>query len=151
VAKKKLVAHRAIGWLNYSYMKLSLALMIFLTLPVLAQTAGMAKGTYARNGVLISLTNLAPLSSCSITGMKGIVKSVQFEGNMVVFELKEKKERQAFQFNLDNLGEPEKRNLRKGFMRKGIPLRVSGYACTESDPVQAISIDRSYQRFTGIH
>ena len=119
---------------------------------MLAQTDGaFAKGTYARNGILISLTNLAPLSACSIIGMKGIVKSVKFEDNTVVFELKEKKKRESFQFSLDNLGEIEKKNLRKGFMRKGIPLRVSGYACIEDDPVQAISIDRSYQRFTGIH
>ena len=133
-------------------MKLLLALMIFLSCPAVAQTDGtIAKGTYARNGVLISLTNLAPLSSCSIIGMKGLVKSVKFEGNMVVFELKEKKKRESFQFSLDNLDETEKKSLHKGFMRKGIPLRVSGYACTEDDPVQAISIDRSYQRFTGIH
>ena len=125
-------------------MKRSLALIVVLSFSAFAQTADLAKGTYARNGVLIGLTNLTPLSDCSIKGMKGKVKSVKFDGDTVTFDLKEKKERQSFQFSLAKIGAPERKSLRRGFMKKGIPLRVSGYACNEDGPVQAISIDRVY-------
>ena len=127
-------------------MKLFFALLFVFGISAFGQTTDLAKGTYARNGVLIGLTNLVPLKDCRIEAMEGKVKSVKYEEQRVVFELRQKKQQQSFQFDLAKIGPTERQNLRRGFMKKGIPLSVKGYACTEEGPAEAISIDRSYKR-----
>jgi hypothetical protein len=127
-------------------MKISCVLVVLLTISGAAQSGDLAKASYAKNGVLIGLTNLAPLQDCRIDGMDGKVSSVEYRADMVIFELKEKKQKQSFQFQLSKLPNIDRRTLRRGFMKKGIPIKASGYACSEDGPLKAISIDRSYKR-----
>src|SRR3982751_157720 len=109
-------------------MKIPFALFVFLSVSVAAQSVDVAKATYAKNGVLIGLTNLAPLQDCRIDGMEGKVSSVEYRADSVIFELKEKKKQaQSFQFDLSKLPNIDRRTLRRGFMKKGIPIKALGY------------------------
>ncbi|HYJ91009.1 MAG TPA: hypothetical protein VEV84_06865 [Pyrinomonadaceae bacterium] len=119
-------------------------LALLLCAPVLAQRPEVAQGTYARNGALIGLANLAPLRDCTVQSMDGKVKSVKEKGGVVVFELKMKHEKMSFQFQLSRLDYPERSAYERKLIRKPIRLRASGYACRQGFPLEAISIDRVY-------
>jgi hypothetical protein len=127
-------------------MKKLLAGVFIFTVSAFAQTSDLARATYAKNGVLIGLTNLVPLQNCRIEAMSGKVSSVEYRGDTVLFEIKKKKEKQTFQFSFSKLPNVDRRTLRRGFLKKGIPMKASGYVCKEEEPIQAISIDRSYER-----
>lgn len=124
-------------------MKTSLGLLLLLSISTLAQTADLAYGRYAKNGIMISLTGLAPLQDCSIDAMEGKVKSVKVRDGSMNFQLRDASLRKAFRFDLARLDSTERRMLRRNFLSKGARLRVTGYACSEG-PLQTISIDRVY-------
>lgn len=110
-----------------------------------AQDREPAGATYANNGTLIGLTDLAPLRDCSVKVMQGKVKDLKARGGLVLFDLKAKKERMTFRFPINRLGSPEQLNFRKDFLHNGLLLRASGYACgTKDEPLEAITIDRVY-------
>ena len=101
--------------------------------------------TYAKNGVLIRLTNLAPLRNCSIRAMEGKMKDIERNESVVTFNLKSKEELMTFQIALDRLGSSERKDFQKDLLRKGLRLRASGYACGgRNDTLETISIERVY-------
>jgi hypothetical protein len=104
-----------------------------------------AQATYAKNGALIGLADLAPLRECSVRSIDGKVKAIDEDDGMVSFDLASKKERMAFQFPLARLADPERYGYRKGLLRKGTRLRASGYLCKGSGgTLEAISVERVY-------
>src|SRR5690349_9803029 len=99
-----------------------------------------AHPTYAKNGLLIGLSALAPLRSCSVRAMEGKVKSVKKIGDAVVFELQSNDERMTFQFPVKRLASTEQKVYERGFLEKGLKLRASGYSCRSYSALEAISI-----------
>ena len=120
-----------------------LALMLMLCVSGLAQDTRKAHATYSVNGVLISLSDLSPLRTCSVRSLDGKVKSVRVKGGTVVFELKTKEDRATFQFPTSILASAEQVVFKKNLIRKGLRLRASGYACRD-DAYEAISVERVY-------
>ena|SRR3982751_4694629 len=124
-------------------MTAALLTLILLFTPV--QSDRFAHGTYARNGILIGLSDLAPLRTCAVKAFEGKTTSVEIDNGTAIFELKSDTERQSFQFPLAKLDSPERKTLRRNFLQKHVPLRATGYACTtESQTLETISIDRVY-------
>ena len=111
-----------------------------------AQKLELAHPTYSQNGVLIGLTDLAPLRDCSIQAMDGKVKAVKDDGGVVLFDLESKEQRMTFRFPLNRLAATEQKSFQKDFLHKGIRLRANGYACggDKNSQLDAISIDRVY-------
>jgi hypothetical protein len=127
-------------------MKSGLTLLVLILCGVVfAQKKSTARATYAKNGALIGLAELAPLKDCSVRAMEGKAKNVKVEGGTVLFDLESKNQGMTFQFPLNRLASAEQRNFQNDFLHKGIRLRANGYACGKrSGPVEAISIDRVY-------
>ena len=122
-----------------------IALLLLSGISALGQAADHAHGSYSRNGILIGLTNLAPLRDCPVQSMEGKVNSVNVGDGTVAFELKAKDNRLTFQFPLGRLAEAEQKALRRNFLIKGVPLRATGFSCSESqNTLETISIDRLY-------
>lgn len=122
-----------------------LILALLLCGSVFAQGQQSARATYARNGTLIGLADLAPLKDCSVRAMDGKVKTVKAEGAVVSFDLDSKSQRMRFQFPLTRLASSEQVSFQKDLLRKGLRLRASGYACKgPSDPLEPINIERAY-------
>ena len=111
-----------------------------------AQASKTAHATYAVNGVLIELSDLAPLRDCPARAIDGKVKTVKENNAVVSFDLESKdKERRTFQFPLSRLASAEQMSFRKDFLHKGLRLRASGYACKgNEDRLETISIVRVY-------
>ena len=112
---------------------------------VFAQKPELARATYAKNGALIGLADLAPLRNCSIQAIEGKVKAVKQDGGVVLFDLESKDQRMTFRFPLNRLASAEQKSFQKDFLHKGLRLRANGYACgSPGGPLEAISIDRVY-------
>ena len=126
--------------------KLPLALLLLLCVSAYSQSPNLAHATYGRTGQMVGLADLAPLRDCQVRSAEGKARAIKVENGVVTFDLKaQDKSRQKFRFPLSILDRPERKSFRKGFLQKGTRLRASGYACTGTgDPLEAISIDRSY-------
>lgn len=124
--------------------KLLPLLLILLSFSAFGQTSQPATPTYAENGQLIGLTNLSGLEECSSANLLGKLKEIKTEEPFAVFELKSKKERQSVRVDLERLSARDRSTFFQHLMKKGRPLRVSGYRCGNDDFIRAISIDRSY-------
>jgi hypothetical protein len=123
----------------------SLAIALLITASAFAQQTQFARGIYARNGVLIGLTDLAPLKDCSVQVADGKARDVDVVGNDVSFEIKSGEERKAFKFSLTSLDPSERKIFRRDFLKKGLRLRATGYACDgNAGPLETIRIDRVY-------
>ena len=117
---------------------------LVLCTPVWAQEAR-SRATYAVNGTLIGLADLAPLRDCSVRSMEGKVKRVKAKSGVVSFDLDAKDQRMTFQFPIERLAAAEQMTFRKDFLHKGLRLRASGYACKgDGDALETISVDRAY-------
>jgi hypothetical protein len=120
-------------------------LLLLSCAPVLAQDARSARATYAKNGVLIGLSDLAPLRACSVRSIEGKVSAVKEEGGTVRFSLKSKNDKMTFQFPVSMLAPAEQYSYRKDFLHKGLKLRASGYKCKgEGADIETISVERAY-------
>jgi hypothetical protein len=120
------------------------ALLAIFCISALGQQADLARGIYARNGVLIGLTGLAPLRDCSVEAMEGKARSIKIKNGTVTFDLKTDTARRTFQFPLARLAPAERRSLRRNFLRKNLTLRATGYSCASAVSLETISIDRQY-------
>src|SRR5689334_14416095 len=112
-------------------------LVLVLCDSAMVQAQQTAHPTYAKNGVLIGLSALAPLRSCSIRAMEGKVKSVKNIGDAVVFILQTNDERMTFQFPIKRLASAEQKVYERGFLEKGLKLRASGYSCRSYSALEA--------------
>jgi hypothetical protein len=120
-------------------------LVLLLCGSVFAQGPKSARATYAQNGALIGLADLAPLRDCSIQAIEGKVKAVKEDGGVVLFDIESKDRRLTFRFPLNRLAAAEQRSYQKDFLHKGLRLRANGYACgSRGGPLEAISIERAY-------
>ena len=125
------------GWL--------VLLLMLSSAPLLAQDARSARATYARNGTLIGLMDLAPLRDCSVRSIEGKVSAVKRDGDTVRFSLKSKNDKLTFQFPVNMLAPAEQNSYRKDFLHKGLKLRASGYACkSEGADIETITVERAY-------
>src|SRR5262245_45541702 len=117
-----------------------LGLVVLLGGAVLAQKTEVARATYAQNGALIGLADLAPLRDCSVRAIEGKVKAVKEDGGVVLFDLESKDQRMTFRFPLNRLASAEQRNYQKDFLHKGLRLRANGYDCGsgKGGPLEAI-------------
>ena len=127
--------------------------MKFLMLPILiacgvtafGQATERARGTYAENGKLISLTNLSALSDCTLQNGVGKVKSVKVEDGRAIVRLEDKKKKEGFDFEipLERLERDEREAIFRDLVKKKYPLRIAGYSC-DSKTAVAFSVDRVY-------
>ena len=126
--------------------KLPFALLFLLYVSVYPQNSNLAHATYGRTGQMVGLADLAPLRDCRVHSAEGKARAIRVDNGVVTFDLKAQDDsRQKFRFPLSILDRPERKSFRKGFLQKGTRLRASGYACGgPGDPLEAISIDRSY-------
>lgn len=122
------------------------ALLLFLCLSAAARQAQLAHAIYARNGVLVGLTDLAPLRDCPVRGMEGKSRAIKIDDDNATFELKAAEQRISFRFPLSRLDTADRKALRRGLLRKGLLLRASGYACggISDQPLETISINWVY-------
>jgi len=120
-------------------------LILLLCGAVFAQKVQLARATYAKNGALIGLAELAPLKDCSVRAMEGKVKNVKVDAGIVRFDLDSKNDGMTFQFPLNRLAPAEQKDFQSDFLHKGLRLRANGYDCgKKGGPIDAISIDRVY-------
>jgi hypothetical protein len=142
---------------------LSVMLLLF-SAPVLAQTSEYATATRAKNGKLVSLTNILGLSDCETKNFAGEVRNIQKQPNIVNFELweplktdntfeiiKEKirgrkpiKDKIKVEVSLGRIAPADRQRLYSDMIRKSFTLRVAGYVCGTSDVVSAFSLDLVY-------
>ena len=129
-------------------MKTASFLILALCLTAFArQTTQFAHGTYARNGILIGLSDLAPLRDCQVQSMEGKARSIEIDKTAVTFDLKDGDQRMTFRFPLSKLDTPERRSLRRNFLQKSVPLRATAYACPGApadQPLETITLARVY-------
>ena len=128
-------------------MKTAAALVLALCFSAIArQTPELAHGTYARNGILIGLTDLAPLRDCRVEAMEGKARSIEIDKTAVTFDLKSDERRLTFRFPLARLDAQSRRSLRRNFLQKGLTLRATAYACSSAEdrPLETITLARSY-------
>ena len=119
-------------------MKLLLCIILLLSTTALGQAAD---ANYSRGGKLIGLSNLLPLSDCSVKSYKGKVRDIKIEGDSVRFELKAKTGGGPVQLDMARVADTERGIIFKNLIRKNYPVIVNGYAC-DAGPVKAISIER---------
>ena len=117
---------------------------MFLTVSTFGQKSELAVGTYAANGVLISLTNLSGLSDCESRNVQGILKKVKIRKDLAYLRLKVDKEKVNVEFPLEKLSPADRSIVFYQMVRTGLIVRIGGYACTPKDPITAFSIDRIY-------
>jgi hypothetical protein len=125
-------------------MKLQIIIAILvLSSAAAGQLPQQADGTYARNGKMIGLTNLSPLSDCSVKSFRGKVRSVDVSETSAKFKMRSGKENMEFALDLSRLSAVDRDHVFKDLIKKGYFLRVNGYTC-DSGPPKTISIERSY-------
>jgi hypothetical protein len=124
---------------------LLLPALITLSLTVLGQKTELARGTYAENGKLISVTNLSALSDCAVQNGEGRVKSIKVEGSRAFVRLEDKEKKIGFDFEipLERLDRDERDAIFRDLVKKKYPLRIAGYSC-DSKTAIAFSVDRVY-------
>ena len=145
-------------------MKKVLSLILLLLAASAFGQASLATATRAKNGKLISLTNIQGLSDCETKNFVGEVRKIEVDGNLVHFQLwqpqkdagtiekvKEKitgrkkiKEKQRIEVDLNRIASADRAVIFKDMIRKSFTLRVAGYSCTQDDVVSAFSIDLVY-------
>jgi len=143
--------------------KVVLLVLLLLASSVFSQTSTFATATRARNGKLISLTNIQGLKDCEIKNFAGEVRKIEVDGNLVNFQLwqpqksegamekiKEKvtgqkkiKDRQKIEVDLNRIAPSDRAVIFNDLIRKSFTLRVAGYACTD-EAASAFSIDLVY-------
>ena len=121
-----------------------LPLLLLFSISIIGQTSEYATSAYARNGVLISLTNLSPLTECAVQSSAGKIRAVKVDGDTAVLEVGRKRAAKTIAVKLGSIKDADRANLFKDLFRKGLPVRVSGYACGEDEALRAISVDRDY-------
>ncbi len=119
-------------------------MLLILTVLAVGQTADKAVSTYATNGVMISLTNLSPLSDCESQNIMGQLKKVKVRENLAYLRLKVNGEMENVEFPLERLSPADRSIVFKHMVRTGLILRISGYSCTQEAAITAFSIDRIY-------
>jgi hypothetical protein len=117
--------------------------IVLLAVPVFAQT-DLATAKRAKNGKLISLTNLSGLKECGVRNVEGKVRDIRIEEETAVFEMGKKDKMETVSIDLKRLAEADRKDLPKQLVKEGLLLRVSGYTCGSDGVIEAISIDRSY-------
>ena len=98
----------------------------------------------AKNGKLISLTNLSELKDCGVKIVEGKVRGVWVEGETVYFDMGKKRQKENVRVDYERLNIEDRRSILKELVKEGLVLRVSGYTCGTDGMIEAISIDRSY-------
>lgn len=144
--------------------KLLPVILALFAISVSGQTSSVATATRAKNGKLISLTNIQGLRDCETKNFVGEVRKIEVNGNMVRFQLwqpekdgntiekvKEKitgkkriKERQKIEVDLGRIAPADRAVIFDDMIRKSFTLRVAGYLCKPDDIVSAFSIDLVY-------
>jgi len=144
--------------------KLLPLILILICSQVFSQTTEFATATRAKNGKLVSLSNILGLSECETRNFVGEVRNIQKQPNVVNFELweplktdntfkiiKEKirgrkpiKDKIKVEVNLTRIAPADSQRLYTDMIRKSFTLRVAGYMCGTSDIVSAFSLDLVY-------
>jgi hypothetical protein len=139
-------------------------ILILFSASTFAQTTDFATATRAKNGKLVSLTNILGLSDCSTKDFAGEVRNIQKDSNIVYFELWEPKETDntfeiikqkirgrkpikdkiRVEVSLTRIAPADRQRLYSDMIRKSFTLRVAGYVCGTSDMVSAFSLDLVY-------
>ena len=134
------------GRVKLLYMRrLGLVFVLLMSGVCFGQTTPKARPTYASNGILIELADLAPLRDCPIMALKGKVKRVKRIADSIVFDLSYKKETMRFQFPIGRLAPAEQASLKKNFLSKNAMLNANGYQCKGPGfALETISIERVY-------
>ena len=117
-------------------------ILALLTVSAFGQTSDLAVGTYAENGKLISLTNIAGLSDCPARNVSGKVKKIKIRGNLATFRLGSRSEKINIEVNLDRLSDADRRVIFSDMIRSRYLLRVAGYSCNPDSIISAFSLDR---------
>lgn len=138
--------------------------LLFLAAPCFAQSTTVATSTRAKNGKLVSLSNIQGLSDCETKNFTGEVRNIDLDGDIVRFELwdpkedegtfekiketikgrKNIKEKQKIELNLDHLAPVDRAVIFHDMIRKSFTLRAAGYACKPDGVVSAFSLDLVY-------
>jgi hypothetical protein len=125
-------------------MKIRFALLIILLNGVAFGQSEMASAVRAKNGKMISLTNLADLKDCGVKNVEGKVREVRMEQDRAVFDMGKKHQKETVSIDLKRLEDADRRDFSKQLVKEGLLLRVSGYICGSDEIIEAISIDRVY-------
>lgn len=118
-------------------------LIVLLSVPVFGQS-DLAAAKRAKNGKLVSLTNLSGLKDCGVKNVEGKVREVRSEDEKAYFDIGKKREKETVWLDLNRLSEADRADLTRQLVKEGLLLRVSGYTCGSDGIIEAISIDRSY-------
>lgn len=119
--------------------------VIFLAMTGFAQTTERAVVTYSVNYKLIGLSNLMGLSDCSLKTLVGTVRKLEKKGDTAAVSLKiDKKTSSEVIVPLGRIPEEHRDDVFDHLITKKNTIRISGYACTESAPFSAFSVDRVY-------
>jgi len=121
--------------------KLFPLMLVFLTVSVFGQTSDLATGTRAKNGKLISLTNIVGLSDCETKNFVGKVRKIRVDLNAAHFQLSANKEREKIEVDLKRIAGADRAVLFDDMIRRNYTLRVVGYSCNLSPVISAFSID----------
>jgi len=144
--------------------KLLPIVLLLVSSSIFAQTSEFATATRAKNGKLVSLTNILGLSECETRNFVGEVRNIEKQPNVVHFELweplktdntfeilKEKirgrkpiKDKIKVNVNLARIAPADRQRLYNDMIRKSFTLRVAGYMCGTDDVVSAFSLDLVY-------
>src|SRR5215470_6546762 len=142
---------------------LPVILLVIFT-PTFAQTGQYATATRAKNGKLVSLTNILGLSECETKNFQGEVRRIDKQPNVVHFELWEplktdnsfeilkqkirgrKPIKDKIKVNVDmgRIAPADRQRLFSDMIRKSFTLRVAGYMYGTDDSVSAFSLDLVY-------
>jgi hypothetical protein len=144
--------------------KLLPVMLLLFCAPVFTQTHDFATATRAKNGKLVSLTNILGLTDCETKNFVGEVRNIEKQPNAVHFELweplktdnafeiiKEKirgrkpvKDKVKVEVSLARIAPADRQRLYSDMIRKSFTLRVAGYMCGTDDMVSAFSLDLVY-------
>ena len=139
-------------------------ILMFLVGAAFGQTTDLAAATRARNGKLISLTNIVGLRDCETKNFVGEVRKIEKDGRFTRFELWEPKEtdntleiikekirgrkpikdKVKVEVNLARIAPADRAQLFRDMIRKSFTLRVAGYACAPSEVLSVFSMDLVY-------
>src|SRR5258706_9373378 len=109
------------------------------------QSSAAASTTRAKNGQVISLTNILGLSDCPTGIVVGKVRDVEVDGSVARVELRANKQSKNVEVHLDRVGADDRAVIFKDLIRKNFILRFAGYACNSSNNISAFSVDRVYK------
>lgn len=118
-------------------------LIVLLSIPVFGQS-DLAAAKRAKNGKLISLTNLSGLKDCGVKNVEGKVREVRSEAEKINFDIGKKRDTETVSIDLNRLAASDRADLTRQLVKEGLLLRVSGYTCDSDGVIEAISVDRSY-------